>query len=511
MGDTNRCFNHTIIDVFMFAVISDKYEQLDALVTCFPWCGGVTNTQCIPRSSRCESEHPTQISDCNLTSTNVPSTAISLEPHDNKLHLTLAYKFAADQQQLLHTAATADLDANAATQWELRLYSRDPLLAAAAASTTHAPLAVHRVLNAHQADAGAADELSLRAGDFVYVSGDAANGDGGGADEWAEAVCVRTGCAGLVAMSNIERTAESDAWTLHQTVSIAAPAPAPQPPSQQQVATGLKPLSAEWPDVSMIRQLIRQSALRDLAAVDDTETEAAIQRVRSKQQQQQLYVLRHGERVDFTFSPDWHLHAFDADGAYRRRDLNKPPVLPERRGAPGSWRLDGPLTEMGCHQAWLTGRALRDAGVPPFRNVYCSPAFRCIQTCASMLDGMRGDDEVKNGEGGGLIRVEPSLFEWLVWHANVKQTGGDENGGVIVERSDDGYPEWMEPAELRAAGYDVDVGYVPMLSADEVRDRWAENCGEFYARNNAAIERAVAQSGACWRGRSALWLERVFD
>lgn len=37
------------------SVISDTYEQLDALVACFPWCGGVTsNTRCIPRSSRCK-------------------------------------------------------------------------------------------------------------------------------------------------------------------------------------------------------------------------------------------------------------------------------------------------------------------------------------------------------------------------------------------------------------------------------------------------------------------------
>lgn len=45
--------------VYNNTVISEKYEQMDALVTCFPWCGGVTNTHCIPRSSRCKSNSKT--------------------------------------------------------------------------------------------------------------------------------------------------------------------------------------------------------------------------------------------------------------------------------------------------------------------------------------------------------------------------------------------------------------------------------------------------------------------
>lgn len=36
-------------------VISDTYEQLDAIVACFPWCGAVSSgNRCIPRSSRCK-------------------------------------------------------------------------------------------------------------------------------------------------------------------------------------------------------------------------------------------------------------------------------------------------------------------------------------------------------------------------------------------------------------------------------------------------------------------------
>lgn len=46
---------HMYIKIFYTLVISDTYEQLDALVACFPWCGGVTSgARCIPRSSRCK-------------------------------------------------------------------------------------------------------------------------------------------------------------------------------------------------------------------------------------------------------------------------------------------------------------------------------------------------------------------------------------------------------------------------------------------------------------------------
>lgn len=347
------------------------------------------------------------------------------------------------------------------------------------------------------------DQMELQVDDYVYLNGSyngnntagnnsnavatvgntyepystaAAAGSNNVASQWSRAISVRTGCHGLVPPAHTERTAESNAWTLHETVQLAAPAP-----------------PAERPDVVYIRELIRKSTLCDLGQLNDAETLTAIakhQQIKSVSETdptepltasslatpQQFYVLRHGERVDFTFGPDWHREAFirgdgiDA-GTYRARDLNMPPALPVRQAAPSSWVQDGPLTEIGRQQAWLTGRALREAGVS-ICHVYCSPAFRCVQTAAALLDGL-GVAEVC------AIRVEPALFEWLIWYEG------------------DALPQWMTVAELRAAGYNADDAYVPTMTVEEVHKRRAEDCGTFYARNWSVAERAVRENGEC--------------
>ncbi|XP_054081115.1 ecdysteroid-phosphate phosphatase isoform X2 [Zeugodacus cucurbitae] len=486
------------------SIISDTYEQLDAIVACFPWCGAVSSgTRCIPRSSR----------------------SISLEPHVKSLHLTLAYQFPQNQFNSLKTLVES-LDATCASNWELRLYSRDPRL------TTKQ---VHKVVYPHSPHE--IDELELRIGDYIYLSTDAVENS---CDGWAEGISWLTGSVGHLPVNYIERTTESDAWTLHRVVQLSKSTTPSLISAEeidivdgriisidhdeqdkglhhQNVIVGLShELIEDLPIVQSNHNLMQNSSQltksqpinhqpqciliqekpsleissphamevakrrRDMEIMvepisistphaDDT---LSINSERSNEgtslevstnKSRRLYIMRHGERVDFTFGT-WIPYCFDEFNNYVRKDLNMPRKLPRRQRCPDGWQNDSPLTNIGLYQAKLTGEALLDCNAR-IDHVYCSPAYRCVQTCISTLEGLHSRNKFK-------IKLEPGLFEWMAWYP-------------------DGVPDWMSRSELLEADYNIDTSYHPFISANKLNECVKETTEEFYTRNFETVRKII--------------------
>ncbi|XP_058449461.1 ecdysteroid-phosphate phosphatase-like [Malaya genurostris] len=167
-----------------------------------------------------------------------------------------------------------------------------------------------------------------------------------------------------------------------------------------------------------------------------------------------VFVVRHAERVDFTFG-NWTPNSFDVAGNYIRRDLNMPRTLPQRKIC--QWKRDTPLTNLGQYQARLTGEAMKDAGVQ-IDLVYSSPSFRCIQTASSILEGLGIQETIP-------IRVEPGLFEWLMWYK-------------------EGLPEWLSNEELVSSGYNIAMDYKPLSTAEDLNRILEESLSDHYKRNS---------------------------
>ncbi|XP_040154603.1 protein UBASH3A homolog isoform X3 [Anopheles arabiensis] len=438
----------------------------------------------------------------------VSHSTISLEPHVKSLHLTLAYQFPPGQFNALK-ALVENLDASCTdANWELRLYSRDPRLVSKQ---------VHKVLYPHTPRE--TDELELRIGDHIYLNPEAIQAS---TDGWVEGISWLTGTTGYLPENYTERTAESDAWTMHRTVPLCDARTVPADETLSDTVDGVLPasgspsLAPEANDAVSVGQSESQPdgapQTTDRAApapdqqqtatsggggeqqnggkmfggnktMDDIPLEKLHELVKKRTNMQvipgdqcasqsqsvprtesgtrKVYVMRHGERIDFTFG-SWVPYCFDEAGNYVRKDLNMPTSLPTRK--PSLWQKDSPLTNVGRYQARLVGEGLKDAGVQIAR-AYCSPSFRCIQTATSVLEGLGLKATVP-------ICIEPGLFEWLAWYQ-------------------DGLPEWLTPDELLAADYNIDTAYKPLSSPGLLRENFHEKLNEFYCRNSNAAEEII--------------------
>ncbi|KAK7083298.1 Ubiquitin-associated and SH3 domain-containing protein B [Halocaridina rubra] len=408
------------------------------------------------------------------------------EAASKALHLTLAYQFSPSLFSRLENLVDI-IDPRAPASWEVRLYSRD---------TRIIGNEVHKVLYSHVPRNP--DELELLIGDFVYVNGDSLSSS---PDGWVEGTSWLTGSAGFLPINYIERTAESDAWTLHRAIPVIGNTsvdeldsfPLPRRPA---ISLSLLNLLENSEGSRRSTEVLSESSSVDRlhsrqASLDTMQSpqllqqqdvlEALYAKVKKPKKDGPLYkfpiegprkiiVARHGERVDFTFG-DWIRFCFDESGNYQRRDLNMPETLPHRKGAPHSFYKDCPLTNIGLLQATLVGQAMK-ASKTEVHHVFCSPSLRCVQTCTNILKGLGIAEHMP-------IKIEPGLFEWLAWYH-------------------DGMPVWMTLDELVDAGFNIDKNYDPLIRKEEVKEPH-ESCEQYYGRNayvtQSIINTTQAQGG----------------
>ncbi|KAJ2944764.1 hypothetical protein O0L34_g1653 [Tuta absoluta] len=412
----------------------------------------------------------------------VSSLSVSLEAQTKCLHMTLAYHFAAESFSTLQTLVE-QLEPCDCPGWELRLYSRDPRLA-------HHQ--VYKVIQDYESKAS--DELELVMGDYVYIEQKDLDAS---PDGWVHGTSWLTGVSGFLPAVYTQRTAESDAWTLHRAVSLHATNnknnSMDSKSESESESSKQQPVEVTFPyedahelarDKSM--EIYREWNKYWLSIKEHTNkgymefkqghptdwnvyqpgAEDKASREGSGPQGRWFLALRHGERVDLTYGPSWVPNSFDDSGRYVRKDLNLPLVLGERAGGSASYDKDSPLTRVGRLQAYLVGEALRDAGYS-VKHVYASAALRCVETAHEFIQGL-ADPSLK-------VRVEPGLFELKAWHTK-------------------GLAPFMTPHELHRAGYRVDLDYKPYVEVDT--SNITENINEFYERNRKVMHSAVKDTEA---------------
>ncbi|CAG0892093.1 unnamed protein product [Darwinula stevensoni] len=389
--------------------------------------------------------------------------SFSGDPESPKsFHLSFAYQFPGN-----HTATLENLvkkiDHTTPTQWEFHLYSRDAHIRSYEVHKVLFPLVPQEVT-----------ELELILGDFVYVKPESINVS---PDGWVEGTSWLTGCSGFLPLNRVKRTPQTDAWTLHKSIAL------PQSHDLlllEDVGVGRRPfievqqrlsiehghhirLFSEQPNVSHPKQ----EDFRKLATTGNDNVVEKIHKVEkeadpsSVKGSRKLIIVRHGERMENTFD-SWILDVFEDSGKYNRKDRNMPCLLPMREGGCGAYYRDGPLTQLGHLQARSLGEMMHKMDIL-VHHVYCSPSYRCIQTCDSILKGM--------GLQSLMIKIEPGLFEYLAGYQ-------------------DGMPTWFTPAQFHDLGFNIDLSYAPLVVASELYDK-NETIEQFYIRNAFISEKVV--------------------
>ncbi len=377
-------------------------------------------------------------------------TGISIEPAPSEFHLTLAFNFEPQHLDLLKSLVDS-IDITLPCNWYLRLYSTNVRVEGKLLFTIM-----------YDRKSEEKDWAKLTHDDLVIVRPDDLETS---KDGRVIGTSYNTGEHNIFPISHLKLTPETDTWILHQDIPLTDSKLSHFDPSQAESVAAPKVTqgAVTMTELSSSPVVSDQSDLMPLRASQETpdrsestiEGKGKLLNEACKGPNRKVFVCRHGERIDFTFGGTWIPNCFDENGQYTQKDLNLPTSLPRRVQGPFGYYQDCPLTMLGVIQARLLGEALASSGVT-VAYAFTSPAFRCVQTCYSILKGMGRQRDVK-------LKIEPGLFEWLMLHEN-------------------SIPQCLTHKELLDAGYNVDIDHKPYVSFNELQNV-QESCDDFYVRN----------------------------
>ncbi|ESO97246.1 hypothetical protein LOTGIDRAFT_114998 [Lottia gigantea] len=437
-------------------------------------------------------------------------SGIIMEPPKKQFHISCAYQYTPEHHDTLCKLAH-EIHLNCDTRWDLRLYSRDPKVG---------KFEVRKVLRPYQPKM--MDELELVIGDYILIDPSEVSNS---ADSWYNGVLWSTGVHGAFPGTFTKRTAETWTWTLHKTLFEEETC---QIMDGKYVGTCKKhetiyldlcfnqigeqqPLKLEEKNLILSVSFTKTQSLENLFTItwiithnfDETilrqfrsiplkfkeksveerngivgnlfhtasdPVYAKVHKDKKHKHVRNLFVMRHGERIDFCFGRDWTENVFDEDGKYHRNNLNLPKTMYKRKNHLEYIR-DSPLSETGKHQARLTGAAFREENVS-VSHIFASPALRCVETAQAFLEGL-----ICFSGGHLKICIEPSLFEYLGWYHPI-------------------IPIWMKPEELHKQGFKINTGYTPFLAIKDMNlDESIQECYDRTANFSRFVVKKLPPDG----------------
>ena len=180
------------------------------------------------------------------------------------------------------------------------------------------------------------EELELIQGDFAYITDDSWSTS---PEHWVFGTSWLTGQAGYIPKNFVTQTAETNTWTVHVALSLSG--------KDSTNSNANLPKSTSTASIERLKELasvVTNSTWTLNAQSEISEAQSVISSKSVKKNiirdPRRIFVVRHGERVDFTFN-SWIQHSFDESGKYSRKDLNMPESVPLRmKGPVGFARYD---------------------------------------------------------------------------------------------------------------------------------------------------------------------------